>query len=152
MAVAVSQIDKTNAALFRDLDDYLQQIRWVYAIPIPIVFALSGSLVGKWFSRFDEAATVSAMFVVPSVLLIPSIVLIAYLHSSFTMSAQNFPAIVLLVLGTLAAASIGRVLYQLALTATNNDNGFVTMFFFANSCAVVYHIISTFLVDSCFTI
>ena len=31
--------------------------------------------------------------------------------------------------GTLAAGAAGRVVYQMALTATENDNGFVTMFF-----------------------
>jgi hypothetical protein len=38
------------------------------------------------------------------------------------------PAISLLLIGTLVAAAAGRVVYQMALTATNNDNGFVTMF------------------------
>ena len=31
--------------------------------------------------------------------------------------------------GTIVAASVGRVLYQIALSATGADNGFVTMFF-----------------------
>ena len=31
--------------------------------------------------------------------------------------------------GTIVAASVGRVLYQIALSVTGNDNGFVTMFF-----------------------
>ena len=31
--------------------------------------------------------------------------------------------------GTIIAASVGRVLYQIALSVTGNDNGFVTMFF-----------------------
>lgn len=39
------------------------------------------------------------------------------------------PASLLLLLGTLAAAAAGRVFYQVALTTTDNDNGFVTMFF-----------------------
>ena len=38
-------------------------------------------------------------------------------------------AIALMMLGTVVAASIGRVLYQIALSTTGNDNGFVTMFF-----------------------
>jgi hypothetical protein len=33
--------------------------------------------------------------------------------------------------GTIVAASIGRVFYQVALTATGGDNGYVTMFFLA---------------------
>jgi hypothetical protein len=32
-------------------------------------------------------------------------------------------------LGTLAVAAAGRVFYQVALSVTDNDNGFVTMFF-----------------------
>ena len=32
-------------------------------------------------------------------------------------------------MGTLASAAAGRVFYQLSLTATRNDNGYVTMFF-----------------------
>ena len=42
-------------------------------------------------------------------------------------SEGNFAALLLLV-GTLAAGAAGRVVYQMALTATENDNGFVTMF------------------------
>jgi hypothetical protein len=34
-----------------------------------------------------------------------------------------------MIIGTIVAASLGRVLYQIALTVTDNDNGFVTMFF-----------------------
>lgn len=35
----------------------------------------------------------------------------------------------LLLIGTLASSATDRVFYQSALTATHNDNGFVTMFF-----------------------
>ena len=34
-----------------------------------------------------------------------------------------------MIVGTIIAASVGRVLYQISLTVTDNDNGFVTMFF-----------------------
>jgi hypothetical protein len=34
-----------------------------------------------------------------------------------------------MIIGTIVAASIGRVLYQISLSVTDNDNGFVTMFF-----------------------
>jgi len=37
-------------------------------------------------------------------------------------------AILLLLVGTLASSAAGRVFYQVALSATQNDNGFVTMF------------------------
>jgi hypothetical protein len=46
----------------------------------------------------------------------------------------NFAAL-LLVIGTLAAGAAGRVFYQIALTATDNDNGFVTMFFLLGRAA-----------------
>ena len=34
----------------------------------------------------------------------------------------------LIIAGTIAAASVGRAFYQIALTVTGGDNGFVTMF------------------------
>jgi hypothetical protein len=34
-----------------------------------------------------------------------------------------------MIVGTIVAASVGRVFYQIALTVTGGDNGFVTMFF-----------------------
>jgi hypothetical protein len=37
--------------------------------------------------------------------------------------------VILMIAGTIVAASVGRVLYQIALSVTGNDNGFVTMFF-----------------------
>ena len=37
--------------------------------------------------------------------------------------------VILMIVGTIVAASLGRVLYQIALSVTGNDNGFVTMFF-----------------------
>ena len=42
--------------------------------------------------------------------------------------AADLSAISLLLIGTIIAAAAGRVMYQMALTATNNDNGFVSMF------------------------
>jgi hypothetical protein len=33
-----------------------------------------------------------------------------------------------MIFGTIVAASLGRVMYQVALTVTGGDNGFVTMF------------------------
>ena len=37
-------------------------------------------------------------------------------------------AIVLMIVGTIIAASVGRVVFQKALTVTGGDNGFVSMF------------------------
>ena len=45
------------------------------------------------------------------------------------MNDRPATAVLLLLIGTLASSAAGRVFYQVALTATDNDNGFVTMFF-----------------------
>ena len=133
MIVAWSQIDASNQTVFRDLVESLFQRRWAYAIPIPIFFALSGTLVGRWFSDFDELAAIAANLVVSAVILIPATFLISHVGSdlqpNFRTQEQELSAVLLLLLGTLAAAAAGRVYYQVALTTTNNDNGFVTMFF-----------------------
>jgi hypothetical protein len=42
---------------------------------------------------------------------------------------DQLQAIVLMIVGTIVAASVGRVFYQIALTVTGGDNGFLTMFF-----------------------
>lgn len=129
MIVAWSQLDKTNGRLVSDIIESMLHSRWSYAIPIPIFFALSGSLVGKWFSDFDESAAIAANFVVSSFILLPAILLIPRLRPALSVDEHTLPAILLLLLGTLAAAAAGRVFYQVALTTTDNDNGFVTMFF-----------------------
>lgn len=133
MTVAWSQIDASNQAVFRDLVENFFHSRWAYAIPIPIFFALSGTLVGRWFSEFDESAAIAANLVVSSFILIPTTLLLSYARGgprpNFSTGEQELSAVLLLLLGTLAAAAAGRVYYQVALTTTNNDNGFVTMFF-----------------------
>ena len=40
----------------------------------------------------------------------------------------QFVAVALMIVGTIIAASIGRIFYQISLTVTGGDNGFVTMF------------------------
>ena len=45
------------------------------------------------------------------------------------LSEQSGLPILLLLFGTLASSAAGQVFYQTALTATQNDNGYVTMFF-----------------------
>ena len=122
-------MENTNGRLASDIIESMLHSRWSYAIPIPIFFALSGSLVGKWFSDFDESAAIAANFIVSSFILIPSILAMSRFRPAFPVDEHTLPAILLLLLGTLAAAAAGRVFYQVALTATDNDNGFVTMFF-----------------------
>jgi hypothetical protein len=102
---------------------------WKYAAPIPVFFALSGTLVGHWFRDLEEAAAIAANFVVSAGVLIPSTLLFAHLWSVPAIGGDSKTAVFLLLIGTLAAAAAGRVFYQIALTVTDNDNGFVTMFF-----------------------
>ena len=103
--------------------------KWIYALPMPIFFALSGTLVFKWFSEFEEQAIIAANFVVSSVVLIPVALVMSGFGRQSHLSEQSTFAILLLLAGTLAASAAGRVFYQSALTATRDDNGYVTMFF-----------------------
>jgi drug/metabolite transporter (DMT)-like permease len=129
MIVAWSQIASPNGLVLKEFLHALSHSKWAYAIPIPIFFALSGTLVGHWFRHFDEAATIAASFVVSAVILIPATLLIATVHPDNAVHDASLTSVLLLMIGTLAAASAGRVFYQVALSATHNDNGFVTMFF-----------------------
>ena len=52
-----------------------------------------------------------------------------YLYVKSELRSDQYAAIALMAVGTIVSASIGRVLYQISLTVTDNDNGFVTMFF-----------------------
>jgi hypothetical protein len=127
MAVAWSQLSAGPAK--GDLFASFLSGSWVFAIPIPILSALNGTLIGKWFSKYEESAAIAANFLVPAAILIP---LTSYsLASHGGLSITHWPAILLMMFGTIVAASIGRVLYQVALSVTGNDNGYVTMFFLA---------------------
>lgn len=124
MAVAWSQLSGAPDAGL--LDSFFKG-SWVFAIPIPILSALNGTLIGKWFSKYDEAAAIGVNFLVPSAVLIPYTTYVLAERGGLVFTQA--PAILMMMLGTIVAASIGRVLYQVALTVTKNDNGFVTMFF-----------------------
>jgi drug/metabolite transporter (DMT)-like permease len=129
MTIAWSQLDNTHYPISVDsLGDILRS-KWIYAIPMPIFFALSGTLVFKWFREFDESAVIAANFLISALALIPTTVIIANLGNASNMKDRPETAILLLLVGTLASAAAGRVFYQVALTTTRNDNGFVTMFF-----------------------
>jgi drug/metabolite transporter (DMT)-like permease len=129
MAIAWSQIDVDNKILARDVIYSLIHSRWIYALPMPAFFALSGTLVYRWFSDFDEPAAIAANFVLPALVLIP----LAAARSAFGQAPYldqgSAVAILLLLVGTLASSAAGRVFYQMALTTTKDDNGYVTMFF-----------------------
>jgi hypothetical protein len=127
MLIAVSQIHDTKGVSPSELLDSLIHGSWKYAVPIPIFFALSGTLVGRWFRGLDEAGSIAANFVVSAGILIPAALIIG--GWPIPSGREDGFAAGLLLMGTLAAGALGRVLYQIALTATDNDNGFVTMFF-----------------------
>ncbi len=129
MLIAFSQLSDTSVAPFRELWNSFIHSSWKYAIPIPLFFALSGTLVGHWFGNVDEAAAIAANFVVSASVLIPGTLLAQQLWSISGSGGDFKAAVLLLLFGTLAAAAAGRVFYQIALTATHSDNGFVTMFF-----------------------
>ena len=130
MIVAFSQIEADPSALKRDLLYSLLHSRWALALPMPVFFALSGTLVYEWFRDFDEGAAISANFLVSAAVLIPLALWVARGRSA-SLTVDDAPAIFLLLIGTLASSAAGRLFYQAALTATSNDNGFVTMFFLA---------------------
>jgi drug/metabolite transporter (DMT)-like permease len=129
MAIAWSQIDVDNKVLARDVIESFIHSKWIYALPMPAFFALNGTLVYEWFSDFDESAAIAANFVVSSLVLIPLALQTSDFGRASHVSEQSAVAILLLLVGTLAASAAGRVCYQMALTATKDDNGYVTMFF-----------------------
>ena len=129
MTIAWSQIDLDNKVLARDVIESLIHSKWIYALPMPAFFALSGTLVYQWFSDFDESAAIAANFAVSSLILIPLAIETSDFGRASHVSEQSAVAILLLLVGTLAASAAGRVCYQMALTATQDDNGYVTTFF-----------------------
>ena len=131
MAIAWSQIDIRNGELMRQVFASAMRSKWIFALPMPIFFALSGTLVYVWFSGYDESAVIAANFLVSSAVLIPIAIALAQFGLHLHRTEPSMIAVLLLLMGTLAASAAGRVFYQAALTATHNDNGFVTMFFLA---------------------
>jgi hypothetical protein len=81
MLIAFSQLSDTSVTPFRDLWSSFIHGSWKYAIPIPLFFALSGTLVGQWFGNVEETAAIAANFVVSASVLIPGTLLAAQLWS-----------------------------------------------------------------------
>jgi drug/metabolite transporter (DMT)-like permease len=129
MIIVWSQVGPSSQPSFGELASRLAESTWIYAIPIPILFALSGTLVGKWFAKCDESAVIAANFVISAAILIPACLVLSYFRAEPLITESKAPAVLLLLFGTLASAAAGRVLYQISLSLTKNDNGFVTMFF-----------------------
>jgi hypothetical protein len=126
MAVAWSQLGDAGKPALGELAENFLHGSWIYAIPVPLCSALGGTLVGKWFGKYDESAAIAANFLVANVILIPTCLLTLYWRNELTF--DQLPAMLLMIVGTIVAASVGRVVYQIALTVTGGDNGFVTMF------------------------
>jgi drug/metabolite transporter (DMT)-like permease len=135
MLVAYSQMsDKDLSGSFTQV---LSRGSWYFAIPVPMFTALSGTLIALWFRDYRESASIAAALLAPAVVLIPACSLYLLWQShGFTFDAR---AAGLLAVGAISAAAIGRLFYQLALSRTGNDNGFVTMFFMLGpSLAAIY--------------
>jgi drug/metabolite transporter (DMT)-like permease len=152
MAVAWSQLGDADKPTFDQLADNFVHGSWVYAIPVPLCSALGGTLVGRWFGRFNESAAIAANFLFANVILIPSCLVILYLRSE--LNFDQLQAIILMIVGTILASSVGRVFYQVSLTVTGGDNGFVTMFWnlVPALTAVVSLILSLWIADEHFAI
>ena len=127
MAVAWSQVGEASRPDLSLLAESAMHGTWLYAIPVPICTALGGTLICKWFAKYDESAAIAANFCVSAVILIPVVGSFLYWRSELHFG-QVVP-VILMMAGTIIAASVGRVLYQIALSVTGADNGFVTMFF-----------------------
>ena len=100
---------------------------WLYILPVPVCSVLSGTLIARWFSQYRESAAVAANFFVSNVVLIPATAVLLYRRSELVPDTQLL-AVGLMLVGTILAGSIGRIVYQISLTITGGDNGFVTMF------------------------
>jgi drug/metabolite transporter (DMT)-like permease len=127
MAIAWSQVGEANQPELSKLAESAMHGTWLYAIPVPICSALGGTLICKWFAKYDESAAIAANFFVSALVLIPAAGFFLYWRSELHFG-QILP-VILMIAGTIIAASVGRVLYQIALSVTGADNGFVTMFF-----------------------
>ena len=123
MTVAYSQAPGESSGLA----GMLARGSWYFAIPVPMFTALSGTLVGLWFKDRRDSAAIAAALIVPACALIPATSLYLLIHGDGF--GFDVKAAALLVAGAVSAAAVGRLLYQLALSRTGQDNGFVTMFF-----------------------
>ena len=152
MAVAWSQLSDASKPTFNELADNFVHGSWVYAIPVPLCSALGGTLVGRWFARYNESAAVAANFLFANIILIPSCLVILYWRSELNFDQPQ--VMILMVVGTILASSVGRVFYQISLTVTGGDNGFVAMFWnlVPALTALVSLILSRWIADEHFAI
>jgi drug/metabolite transporter (DMT)-like permease len=127
MLLAISQADTPSLSL--EIFDSGSLLAAGLALPVPVLWALSGSLVGKWFADIDESACIAVTFITAAAVVVPVTLAMAYAQSSLRITTDLLPAIALLAAGTILATGFGRVLYQKSLTVTDNNNGFVSIFF-----------------------
>jgi drug/metabolite transporter (DMT)-like permease len=128
LTIAWSQMAGGDLSPVHSLAQALTHGAWLLALPVPIFYALSGTLVGKWFPRVEETASLSAIFAFSALILIPATIVISYFRSEGLPKADQAPAILLLLVGTFISAAAGRFIYQKALTVTSNDNAYVSLF------------------------
>jgi drug/metabolite transporter (DMT)-like permease len=129
MTIAWSQSDPSQRySVSHFLKDFVHG-RAALALPVPALLALSATLMGKWFAKEDTMGVVAANFVVSAGLIVPAAALIALYRGDLATGPHHIAPILLLIAGTFVSAALGRALYQVALRVTENDNGFVTLFF-----------------------
>ena len=121
MMIAFSQIGDTPGPR--------SSFYWLFAVPVPILFALSGTLIAKWFADYDEMACIAVTFVTASLVLIPVAASASYLRADLPVLLDSTSDLLLLAVGTVLGSAVGLVIYQTSLSVTGNDNGFVSMFF-----------------------
>jgi drug/metabolite transporter (DMT)-like permease len=129
LAIAWSQSDPGQSFSYQRFAKDVLHGRAAWALPVPALLALSATLMAKWFDKEDTMGVVAANFVVSAGLIVPGALLIAIRNGDLTIVASHPVPVALLVVGTLVSAALGRALYQIALRVTENDNGFVTLFF-----------------------
>ena len=95
MAVAWSQVGEANRPELSQLAESAMHGTWLYAIPVPICSALGGTLVCKWFAKYDESAAIAANFSVSALLLIPAAGFLLYWRSELDFG-QIFPVILMI--------------------------------------------------------
>ena len=128
MTIALwSQVGEVNRPVLSKLAESAMHGTWLFAIPV--------RSARRWEERWSANGSPNTTSPLPSrrislsqlFVLIPTAGCILYWRSELNFG-QVIP-VILMVAGTIVAASVGRVLYQIALSVTGNDNGFVTMFF-----------------------
>jgi hypothetical protein len=125
MAVAWSQLGDAEMSTIGQMADNFVRGSWVYAVPVPLMFRPRRNAGRQvvWFLR--RIGGDRSQF--PRCECDPDSRLLAILYWRNELQFHQLSPILLMIFGTIVAASLGRVMYQISLTATG-DNGFVTMF------------------------